>query len=40
MHVKVNEMLVYWGKPPGELKDSYILFTKLRELGIRMHSWP
>ncbi len=40
MHVRVNEMLTYWGTQPGELKDSYILFTKLRQLGIRMHSWP
>jgi hypothetical protein len=40
MHVRVNEMLTYWGTQPGELKDSYILFTKLRQLGVRMHSWP
>jgi hypothetical protein len=40
MHVTINEMKTYWGSPPGDLKDSYILFTKLRELGIRMHSWP
>jgi hypothetical protein len=40
MHVNVVEMRGWWGGPPGELKDSYILFRKLRELGIRMHSWP
>jgi hypothetical protein len=40
MHVTVNEMKPFWLQPPGELKDTYILFTKLRELGIRMHSWP
>jgi hypothetical protein len=40
MHVTINEMLAYWGGQPGQLKDSYILFTKLRQLGIRMHSWP
>ncbi len=40
MHVTVNEMLPYWSVQSGELKDSYILFTKLRQLGIRMHSWP
>ncbi|CAF0979628.1 unnamed protein product [Rotaria sordida] len=40
MHVTVNEMKRYWGAPQGQLKDSYIIFTKLRQLGIRMHSWP
>ena len=40
MHVTVNEMLPFWGRAGGELKDSYILFRKLREAGIRMHSWP
>ncbi|CAF3327639.1 unnamed protein product [Rotaria socialis] len=40
MHVTINEMRRFWGTPPGELKDTYILFTKLRQLGIRMHSWP
>jgi hypothetical protein len=40
MHVSVNEMKVYWGNQPGELKDTYVVFTKLRQLGIRMHSWP
>ena len=40
MHVTINEMMPYWWTPPGELKDTYHLFTKLRNLGIRMHSWP
>jgi hypothetical protein len=40
MHVTINEMRPHWGSPPGDLRDSYILFTKLRKLGIRMHSWP
>jgi hypothetical protein len=40
MHITVNEMRGYWGNPPGELKDTYVLFRKLRDLGIRMHSWP
>ena len=39
-HVNVREMLAYWRPPPGSLSDSYVLFTKLRQLGIRMHSWP
>ena len=39
-HVSVKEMLQYWRPPPGTLKDSYVLFTKLRQLGIRMHGWP
>ncbi|CAF1309628.1 unnamed protein product [Rotaria sordida] len=39
-HISVREMKQYWGNPPGNLKDSYVLFTKLRQLGIRMHSWP
>jgi len=40
MHVTINEMKRFWGAPSGELKDTYILFRKMRELGIRMHSWP
>jgi hypothetical protein len=40
MHVTVTEMKDCCGSPPGELKDSYKLFRKLRDLGIRMHSWP
>jgi hypothetical protein len=40
MHITVNEMRGHWGNPPGELKDTYALFRKLRSLGIRMHSWP
>ncbi|CAF1197476.1 unnamed protein product [Adineta steineri] len=39
-HISVKEMRLYWMTPTGSLKDSYILFTKLRQLGIRMHSWP
>ena len=40
MHVTVKEMEPFWGAVGGEMKDSYVLFRKLRELGIRMHSWP
>jgi hypothetical protein len=40
MHVSVNEMKVYWLDQPGQLKDTYVVFTKLRQIGIRMHSWP
>ena len=40
MHVTVNEMKASWGGQPGQLKDTYILFTQLRQMGIRMHSWP
>ena len=40
MHITVNEMKPYWGTPPGQLKDSYKIFIQLRQLGIRMHSWP
>lgn len=40
MHVSVNEMRPFWGSPGGQLKDTYVFFTKLRQLGIRMHSWP
>ena len=40
MHVSVEEMGPYWGATAGELKDSYVLFSKLRQFGIRMHSWP
>lgn len=40
MHVTINEMKRFWGSPQGQLKDTYKLFTKLRQLGIRMHSWP
>ena len=39
-HVTVKEMLANWGGSAYKLKDSYVLFTKLRQLGIRMHSWP
>jgi hypothetical protein len=40
MHVTVKEMVPSWLTPPGTLQDSYVVFTKLRQLGIRMHSWP
>jgi hypothetical protein len=39
-HVTVNEMVQFWGSPGRQLKDSYVLFRNLRQLGIRMHSWP
>lgn len=39
-HVTVKDMMPYWGQPGGTLKDSYELFKKLRQLGIRAHSWP
>jgi hypothetical protein len=43
-HVNVNEMHEFWGsdpvKLPQKMNDSYEIFTKLRHLGIRMHSWP
>jgi hypothetical protein len=39
-HVTVNEMIPYWGRVPRQMKDSYVLFRSLRQLGIRMHSWP
>jgi hypothetical protein len=39
-HVTVKDMIPYWGRPAGTLKDSYTLFRKLRQLGIRAHSWP
>ncbi|CAF3921676.1 unnamed protein product [Rotaria magnacalcarata] len=39
-HVHVKEMNPYWTTRQGQLKDTYVLFTKLRELGVRMHSWP
>lgn len=41
MHVFINDMAPYWGsQQTGKLKDTYDLFFKLRQLGIRMHSWP
>ncbi|CAF1333099.1 unnamed protein product [Adineta ricciae] len=39
-HVLVDEMRAFWRPPPDPLSQSYILFTKLRQLGIRMHGWP
>ncbi|CAM2711026.1 unnamed protein product [Rotaria socialis] len=41
MHVNVKEMESYWGGGGlDSLKDAYNLFSKLRQSGIRMHSWP
>ncbi|CAF5037444.1 unnamed protein product, partial [Rotaria magnacalcarata] len=40
MHVNVKEMESYWGVGLDSLKDAYNLFSKLRQNGIRMHSWP
>lgn len=40
MHVTVNEMQPFWESPGGTLKDTYVVFNQLRQLGIRMHSWP
>jgi hypothetical protein len=42
MHVTVNEMIPIWQFTAGplKLKDAYVLFSKLRKLGIRMHAWP
>ena len=34
-HVTVDK-----NSPEDKLRDSYALFTKLREYGIRMHGWP
>ncbi|CAF0995667.1 unnamed protein product [Rotaria sp. Silwood1] len=39
-HVAVKEMQRHWENPSETLRDSYVLFRKLRQLGIRMHSWP
>ena len=43
-HVLVPDMAKYWGTDPAKLpqkmNDSYEMFTKLRQLGVRMHSWP
>jgi hypothetical protein len=39
-HTNVKEMIPFWGHAPSKLQDSYTLFTKIRKLGIRMHSWP
>ena len=42
MHVSVPEMEPYWSFTigPAHLNDTYVLFRKIRQLGIRMHSWP
>ena len=41
MHVTVPAMHKYWGTFRNKtLADTYEFFTQIRELGIRMHSWP
>ena len=41
MHVTVPAMHKYWGTYRSKtLADTYELFTQIRKLGIRMHSWP
>jgi hypothetical protein len=40
-HVDIPSMRKFWGEIPGlTLKDSYQTYTKLRQLGMRAHSWP
>lgn len=40
-HVDIPEMWSSWGRIKNlTLVDTYQIFTKLRESGIRMHSWP
>ena len=43
-HVLVPEMFSNWGQDTDKLtqkmSDSYDMFTKIRNMGIRMHSWP
>lgn len=41
-HVDMPDMAEFWGKGvfSGSLADSYDLFTRLREVGVRAHSWP
>jgi len=40
-HARVIEMVHYWGVyASDDLRETYLLFTQLRKLGIRMHSWP
>ncbi len=40
-HVRLPDMEEFWGVEPTEtLVDSYEIFSRLRELGIRAHSWP
>jgi hypothetical protein len=41
MHVTVPAMQKYWGTFRNTtLTDVYELFTRIRAIGIRMHSWP
>lgn len=41
-HVNVKAMRPCWGRNPSPLimTDSYRLFSNLRSIGVRMHSWP
>lgn len=43
-HVNVPEMMVHWKTSVQNmshtLADTYALFSRLRRLGIRAHSWP
>ena len=41
-HVNTASMHYYWGLESDELqlRHSYEMFTKLRRMGIRAHSWP
>ena len=40
-HVNVGPMNPYWGtsNAPQRLKDTYSIFTRLRERGVAAHSW-
>jgi hypothetical protein len=38
-HVNVGPMLPYWGRNPLKLSDTYLLFHRLRNLGVFAHSW-
>jgi hypothetical protein len=38
-HVNVKPMLPYWGSNPLKLTDTYVLFHRLRNLGIIAHAW-
>lgn len=41
-HVDVPEMRPWWSVhvTDGQLTDSYSIFSRLRHMGIRAHSWP
>ena len=38
-HVSFGPMLRYWGSVAGDLSESYDMFFKLRNKGIRAHGW-